>query len=160
MVLPTLRSEARNLIARSGNWCSASTCRMISPTAPVAPTTATLGTTSGDLSYEVKENNNSSTINSNPSFGKQQPVCKYGVGQSQGQCRTGYPFEHTSHANNLPAGSTIHRVPQYHISAPAMVPTALGTGCTWLGAVALTSNTLSSNRNSPPEAKQVGRDRL
>src|SRR5207253_3945966 len=45
-----LRSEARNLMARRGNLCSASTCRMISPTAPVAPTTATLGTTKEALS--------------------------------------------------------------------------------------------------------------
>src|SRR5207244_9084662 len=43
--LPTLRSEARNLMARKGNACSSSTCRMTSPTAPVAPTTATLGNT-------------------------------------------------------------------------------------------------------------------
>src|SRR5262249_20794712 len=43
--LPALRSEARNLIERGGNWRSTSTCRMISPTAPVAPTTATWGTT-------------------------------------------------------------------------------------------------------------------
>src|SRR5947208_15097799 len=48
MVLPALRSDARNLIARRGNACSTSTCRMISPTAPVAPTTATLGTTGGN----------------------------------------------------------------------------------------------------------------
>src|ERR1700722_2496288 len=47
MDLPALRSEARNLMARKGNLCSMSTCRMISPTAPVAPTTATLGNTNG-----------------------------------------------------------------------------------------------------------------
>ena len=45
--LPTLRSEARNLMAREIKLCSMSTSRMISPTAPVAPTTATLGTTEG-----------------------------------------------------------------------------------------------------------------
>src|SRR5689334_13889551 len=45
--LPALRWEARNLIERKGNACSSSTCRMISPTAPVAPTTATLGDTEG-----------------------------------------------------------------------------------------------------------------
>src|SRR5205823_13674631 len=44
-VLPALRSEARNLMERKGNERSSSTLRMISPTAPVAPTTATLGTT-------------------------------------------------------------------------------------------------------------------
>src|SRR5262245_41124618 len=43
--LPALRSEARNLMARKGNERCSSTCRMISPTAPVAPTTATLGST-------------------------------------------------------------------------------------------------------------------
>src|SRR5579871_6371517 len=43
--LPALRSEARNLMARKGKACSSSTCRMTSPTAPVAPTTATLGNT-------------------------------------------------------------------------------------------------------------------
>src|SRR5712692_9594954 len=32
-------------MARMGNACSSSTCRMTSPTAPVAPTTATLGNT-------------------------------------------------------------------------------------------------------------------
>src|SRR5947209_2735750 len=42
--LPALRWEARNLILRRGKFCSTSTCRMISPTAPVAPTTATLTT--------------------------------------------------------------------------------------------------------------------
>src|SRR5262245_25709310 len=51
--LPALRSEARNLMARRGNLCSTSTCRMISPTAPVAPTTATLGTTNGFLSLRT-----------------------------------------------------------------------------------------------------------
>src|SRR6516225_7146480 len=50
--LPALRSEARNLMLRKGNECSSSTCRMISPTAPVAPTTATLGNTPGTLSCE------------------------------------------------------------------------------------------------------------
>src|SRR6266542_750599 len=45
MDLPALRSEARNLMDRRGNLRSLNTCRMISPTAPVAPTTATLGTT-------------------------------------------------------------------------------------------------------------------
>ena len=50
--LPALRSEARNLMARKGNECSSSTCRMISPTAPVAPTTATLGNTLATLSCQ------------------------------------------------------------------------------------------------------------
>src|SRR5262245_15085226 len=45
IALPALRSEARNLMERRGNLCSLNTCRMISPTAPVAPTTATPGTT-------------------------------------------------------------------------------------------------------------------
>src|SRR5262249_53556104 len=49
MDLPALRSEARNLMLRSGNWRSTSTCRMIPPTAPVAPTTATLGNTTGSF---------------------------------------------------------------------------------------------------------------
>src|SRR5262245_39384368 len=44
--LPALRSEARNLMDRNGKARSRSTCRIISPTAPVAPTTATLGSTS------------------------------------------------------------------------------------------------------------------
>src|SRR5437588_3031016 len=43
--LPALRSEARNLIVRRLNARSMSTCRMLSPTAPVAPTTATLAST-------------------------------------------------------------------------------------------------------------------
>src|SRR5207244_3632035 len=55
IVLPALRSEARNLMARKGNLCSVRTCRMISPTAPVAPTTATLGTTKGFLSSKSAE---------------------------------------------------------------------------------------------------------
>src|ERR1700741_5232750 len=52
MGLPTLRSEARNLMERSGKFRSSNTCRMSSPTAPVAPTTATLGTTSKLLSKQ------------------------------------------------------------------------------------------------------------
>src|SRR5688572_28443666 len=36
-------------MARNGKLCSMSTCRMISPTAPVAPTTATLGSTEVSL---------------------------------------------------------------------------------------------------------------
>src|SRR5262245_54060436 len=43
--LPALRSLARNLIDRNPKFRSTSTCRMTSPTAPVAPTTATLGNT-------------------------------------------------------------------------------------------------------------------
>src|SRR5438105_1417656 len=46
MDLPALRSEARNLMLARGSLRSATTCRMISPTAPVAPTTATLTATS------------------------------------------------------------------------------------------------------------------
>src|SRR5262249_4818666 len=45
IVLPALRWEARNLMVRSGSRCSSTTCRMTSPTAPVAPTIATLGST-------------------------------------------------------------------------------------------------------------------
>ena len=44
-LLPALRSEARNFRERKANACSSNTRRMISPTAPVAPTTATLGNT-------------------------------------------------------------------------------------------------------------------
>src|SRR5438132_1222161 len=54
MVLPALRSDARNLIDRSGKSRSCKTCRMSSPTAPVAPTTATLGTTSKLLSSQYR----------------------------------------------------------------------------------------------------------
>src|SRR5262245_2680551 len=50
--LPLLRSEARNLMPRKEKARSSSTCRMISPTAPVAPTTATLGATTASLSYQ------------------------------------------------------------------------------------------------------------
>src|SRR5437588_3104836 len=56
IALPALRSEARNLTARTANWCSLSTCRIIAPTAPVAPTTATLGNTSRVLSQEGEVN--------------------------------------------------------------------------------------------------------
>src|SRR5262249_14024322 len=52
IVLPALRAEARNLMDRSGKLCSMSTCRMISPTAPVAPTTAMLGTTNNAFQKE------------------------------------------------------------------------------------------------------------
>ena len=48
--LPALRSEARNLIARKGKFRSTRTRRITSPTAPVAPTTATLGNTNRALS--------------------------------------------------------------------------------------------------------------
>src|SRR4051812_15669228 len=43
-VLPALRSEARNLIAPTGNFRSSSRRIITSPTAPLAPTTATLFT--------------------------------------------------------------------------------------------------------------------
>src|SRR5947209_7080047 len=56
IALPALRSEARNLIARTANWCSTRTCRIIAPTAPVAPTTATLGNTSRFLSQQKEVN--------------------------------------------------------------------------------------------------------
>ena len=39
-----------NLMVENGKLCSASTCLIISPTAPVAPTTATLTATGGVLS--------------------------------------------------------------------------------------------------------------
>src|SRR5437016_6282699 len=42
---PALRGEARNLIDAAGNFRSSSTLRISSPTAPVAPTTATFGVT-------------------------------------------------------------------------------------------------------------------
>src|SRR6476660_3333164 len=42
-------------MARKGKSCSWSTCRMISPTAPVAPTTATLGSTNRVLSESAKK---------------------------------------------------------------------------------------------------------
>jgi hypothetical protein len=53
MRLPTLRSEARNLIDRSGKFRSVRTWRMTSPTTPVAPTTARLGRTYSYLSIEA-----------------------------------------------------------------------------------------------------------
>src|SRR5205814_1626832 len=56
IVLPALRSDARNLMQRRGNCRSTSTCRMTSPTAPVAPTTATLGNTSKTLSHKERGN--------------------------------------------------------------------------------------------------------
>ena len=62
MGLPALRSEARNLMPRRANLCSTSTRRMISPTAPVAPTTATLGATEGTLSQEENRKCNASSI--------------------------------------------------------------------------------------------------
>src|SRR5262249_38056356 len=45
--LPALRWEARNLMDFNGRLCSATTCRITSPTTPVAPTIATLGSTLG-----------------------------------------------------------------------------------------------------------------
>src|SRR5579872_4558105 len=68
--LPALRSEARNLMARKGNECSSSTCRMTSPTAPVAPTTATLGNTPGTLSCQRKEKPIHPVIEAGRRFGK------------------------------------------------------------------------------------------
>src|SRR5262249_17418762 len=56
MVFPALRSEAKNLMLRRGKLCSPSTCRMISPTAPVAPTTATLTATGLVLSRKEDKN--------------------------------------------------------------------------------------------------------
>ena len=41
IVLPAERLEARNLIVRKGNFRDSSSLRMMVPTAPVAPTTAT-----------------------------------------------------------------------------------------------------------------------
>src|SRR5262245_62126767 len=43
--LPADFAEARNLIDFTGKFRSTSTCRISSPTAPVAPTTATFGIT-------------------------------------------------------------------------------------------------------------------
>src|SRR5438105_13386727 len=60
MLLPALRSEARNLIVRQGKSRSIRTCRMISPTAPVAPTTATLGVTFNVLYRRKAKQQNSS----------------------------------------------------------------------------------------------------
>src|SRR5438874_2148678 len=51
-VLPALFSEARNLIDLTGKLRSASTFRIISPTAPVAPTTATFTDTAHLLRLE------------------------------------------------------------------------------------------------------------
>src|SRR5207237_6456222 len=78
MDLPALRSEARNLIARKGNECSSSTCRMISPTAPVAPTTATLGNTPGALSQKRAR------VVRRPQYQRQESVW-----QVQGSLRSG-----------------------------------------------------------------------
>src|SRR6266540_6902663 len=48
-VLPALFAEARNLMDRTGKRRSASTRRIKSPTAPVAPTTATFTDTGAPL---------------------------------------------------------------------------------------------------------------
>src|SRR5829696_617937 len=53
-VLPALFSEARNLIDLTGKLRSTSTFRIRSPTAPVAPTTATFTDTATPLKLEIR----------------------------------------------------------------------------------------------------------